>query len=121
MAIIKCPDCEVEISDRVHSCPHCDRFIGGGLPPTKKQADDTALSMVVPINVSAWALIAGYLGLFALVAFPAPFAIFAGIMAVRDLKRNPTKHGMGRAVFGIIMGSLGSIALVIILISMAVK
>lgn len=41
-----------------------------------------------------------------------------GILAVRDIGRHPDKHGMGRAVFGIIMGALGTIALLAIIWSL---
>ena len=32
------------------------------------------------------------------------------------MSRNPKKHGMGRAVFGIVMGTLGTIGLILIVI-----
>jgi hypothetical protein len=40
-----------------------------------------------------------------------------GIIAVIDIKNHPEKHGMGRAIFGIVMGTLGSIMLLLALIS----
>jgi hypothetical protein len=46
---------------------------------------------------------------------PAPLALITGIVAVRDIRKDSKKHGMGRAVFGIVMGGLGSIALVFFL------
>jgi hypothetical protein len=48
------------------------------------------------------------LGLFSLLILPGPLALWAGIMAVRDLRRHPEKRGMGRAIFGIIMGGLAT-------------
>jgi hypothetical protein len=50
-----------------------------------------------------------------LLIVPAPLALLFGILAVRDIKMNPEKHGMGRAVFGIVIGAAGSIALVFVL------
>ena len=41
---------------------------------------------------------------------PAPFALATGIVAVLDIMHNPKKHGMGRAIFGIVMGVLGTVA-----------
>ena len=35
-------------------------------------------------------------------------ALVLGILAIRDLKKHPEKHGMGRAVFGLVMGILFS-------------
>jgi hypothetical protein len=36
---------------------------------------------------------------------------------VSDLKKHPDKHGMGRAIFGIVMGALGTIGLVVFLVT----
>jgi hypothetical protein len=74
--------------------------------------------MILPVGRSGWAIAAGYLGLFSLAFIPAPFAILAGIVAIRDIRKNPDLRGMGRAVFGIIMGILGTIFLVISIVSM---
>jgi hypothetical protein len=74
---------------------------------------DPALSMVIPINRSGWAIAAGYLALVSVLCVPAPVALFCGIMALRDLKRHPHLQGAGRAWFGIIMGSLGSVLLLL--------
>jgi hypothetical protein len=69
------------------------------------------MRMILPVGRSAFAIIAGYLGLFAVLMFPAPLALLFGILAVRDINHHPEKHGMGRAIFGIVMGVLGSLVL----------
>lgn len=69
--------------------------------------------MLLPVGRSGWAIAAGYLGLFAVLVVPAPLALITGIVAVQDIKSHPERHGMGRAIFGIVMGTLGSIALMI--------
>jgi predicted acyltransferase len=69
------------------------------------------MRMILPVGRSGLAIAAGYAGLFAVLLVPAPLALLLGVLAARDLRRNPTKHGMGRAVFGIVMGALGSVAL----------
>src|SRR5262245_20994357 len=74
---------------------------------------DPAMRMLIPIGLSGWAIASGYLGLFSVLCIPAPLALITGILAIREIKRNPKKHGMGRAIFGIIMGSVGTIALLI--------
>jgi hypothetical protein len=71
-----------------------------------RQAPGMFERIAIPTQVSGWAIAAGYLGLFSIALFGAPFAIFAGIMALRDIKANPHKLGKGRAWFGIIIGSL---------------
>jgi len=77
--------------------------------------DDPAVRMLLPVGRSGWAIASGYLGLISVLLVPAPFALLTGILAVREMIRNPKKHGMGRAVFGMIMGSLGTLALLFIL------
>lgn len=85
-----------------------------GPPAMKPFIEDSALlRMVVPIGRSWLAIAAGYLGLFAIVLVPAPLALIVGVLAVLDLRRHPQKHGMGRAVFGIVMGVLGTAGLVL--------
>ena len=86
---------------------------GGAPPPMPSAPVDPALSMVLPINRSGWAIAAGYLALFSVCCLPAPFALFCGIKALRDLKRQPHLQGAGRAWFGIIMGSLFTVLLVV--------
>lgn len=62
---------------------------------------------VLPVGRSPHAIAAGYLGLISpLIPLAAPAAIVLGVLAIRDIRRDPAKHGMGRAVFGIIVGSL---------------
>jgi hypothetical protein len=80
-------------------------------PP--EMGDDAAVRMLLPVGRSGWAIAAGYLGLFSVLCIPAPLALIAGILAVREMNRNPKKHGMGRAVFGIVMGTIGTIHLVL--------
>jgi hypothetical protein len=74
--------------------------------------DDPAMRLLLPVGLSGWAIASGYLGLISVLLIPAPFAVLTGILAIREMSRNPKKHGMGRAIFGIVMGSLFSIGLV---------
>jgi hypothetical protein len=71
------------------------------------------MRLLLPVGRSGWAIAAGYLGLISVLCIPAPLALLAGILAIRDMRRNPKLHGMGRAVFGIVMGTLGTIFLLI--------
>lgn len=83
--------------------------VGAGLTAEEgRTAEDPALRWVLPVGRSGWAIAAGYLGLFSLLILPGPLALGAGIRAVRDLRRHPEKRGMGRAIFGIIMGGLAT-------------
>lgn len=73
------------------------------------------LRFVMPVNPSMWAMAAGYLGLFSVLCLPAPISLFAGIKGLKDIKENPNKNGEGRAWFGIIMGVIGTIMLLIVI------
>jgi hypothetical protein len=66
------------------------------------------MRMLMPVGRSGWAIAAGYAGLFGLTVILAPIALVLGIVAMVDLKRNPKKHGWGRAVFGTLIGVLGT-------------
>jgi hypothetical protein len=76
------------------------------------------LHWLVPVGRSGWAIAAGYAGLFSFVVFPAPLALVLGIVAIRHVRRSG-RGGMGRAVFGLVMGIVGCVILgAAILISM---
>ncbi len=92
-----------------------------GAPPPGPTPVDPALSMVIPINRSGWAIAAGYLALVSVLCLPAPLALFCGIMALRDLKRQPHLQGAGRAWFGVIMGSLGTVLLLLACAGFAIE
>jgi hypothetical protein len=72
--------------------------------------DDEALSWIVPMRESLWAIAAGYLGLFScfpiLGLLPAVLAITFGIMALSDIKFHKGRRGAFRAWFGIVLGTL---------------
>jgi hypothetical protein len=87
--------------------------------PPPDPGDDVGMRLLLPVGRSVWAIAAGYLGLISVLLVPAPFAVLTSILAMRDMRRNPKLHGMGRAVFGLVMGSLGSIGLVIAAIALA--
>ena len=78
---------------------------------------DASLRWVVPVGRSGWAVAAGYLGLCSVLLLPAPLSLAIGIIALRELKRHPTMLGKGRAIFGIVMGAVGTIALCALLLN----
>jgi hypothetical protein len=85
------------------------------LPPRPSLGDNAAMRMLLPVGRSGWAIAAGYLGLFALVIIPAPLALLVSLVALWDIRHSRRsahpKHGMGRAIFGLITGLLGTLAL----------
>lgn len=82
---------------------------GGGV------GESAGMRMLLPVGRSGWAIAAGYLGLLSLFLLPAPVAVVVSIVAVLDIKKSKNagkpKHGMGRAVFGLVAGTAGTILL----------
>lgn len=68
--------------------------------------DDVGMRLVLPVGRTFLAIAAGYLGLFAVLGIFAPIALIVSAAAIVELKRNPEKRGMGRAIFGLVMGVL---------------
>ena len=81
-------------------------------PPQKPLGEDPGVRMLLPVGRSGWAIAAGYLGLFSVLGCFAPVSVVVSIIAMRDIRAHPERHGMGRAVFGLVMGILGCIILV---------
>jgi hypothetical protein len=73
------------------------------------------LQELLSVDVSAWALAAGYLGLTSIFVFPAPLALISGLMGIRACHRDARVRGMGRSIFGAAMGLLFSTFLVLAL------
>jgi hypothetical protein len=109
-----CPHCGTPNNDNNYRCTKCAGVIQTVQQPVvvTDMGDDAGMRMLLPVGRSGLAIAAGYFGLFALLIFPAPVALILGLLAVRDIRRNPKKHGMGRAVFGIVTGALGSAVIV---------
>ncbi|MGI9474591.1 MAG: DUF4190 domain-containing protein [Rubripirellula sp.] len=69
------------------------------------------MRVLLPVGRSPYAIIAGYFGLVSVLFLPAPFALLFGILALRDIKQHPEKGGKGRAIFGVVMGTIFSLCL----------
>lgn len=110
---VRCPHCETvnfvaPAGDSVVQAELVSPFAPqGGFPrpqPPAPLGEDPAIRMLLPVGRSGWAIAAGYFGLFSLLCLPAPIAVILGITAIVHLRRNPHLHGMGRAIFGLVMG-----------------
>ena len=68
---------------------------------------------------SGWAIAAGYLGLLSFVILPGVPNRLDHFHYCRagTSKRNPKRHGMGRAIFGLVMGIGGTVILAFGIIS----
>jgi amino acid permease len=100
------------------------------LPPNRLQyaspqqprdiGQDAGIRMLLPVGRSGWAIAAGYAGLFAFLIIPAPIALVLAIIAIIDMKKHPERHGMGRAIFGLIIGILGTLGLILMIVVLLV-
>ncbi len=122
----RCPKCNVENADDARTCRECGQVLSArsesaeqvplapagaaGKPvipavPPGTQSILLAGEPAGPLHLSPLARAAGWLGLLSLLLMPAPIALIVGALAIRDLRRHPTRHGFGRALFGLAMGT----------------
>lgn len=98
-------------------------FTPGAAPPAppgpaaRPAGEDAVMRALLPVGRSGWAIAAGYLGLLSPLVIFAPFALLTGIIAIWDMRRHPEKHGMVRAVLGIVMGGLVCAVLLYVLLT----
>ncbi|MBM4090976.1 MAG: DUF4190 domain-containing protein [Planctomycetes bacterium] len=138
----RCPHCgqETQVADiyvgRTGPCSGCGKTVTipdprnpfsdvlgpGYSPPPHSVGDDPAMRILLPVGRSLWAIAAGYAGLFSLFcAAPGPIAVVLGLIAIRDIRQHPDRHGMGRAVFAIVTGVFGTIVLGVLLVVMLIN
>ena len=117
-----CPKCGTQNDDNAFRCVSCQEIIQTipFQPRSVPVENDPAMRMIIPIDRSGLAIAAGYLGLVSIIYVLAPFALILGILAIRDIKKHPEKHGMGRAVFAVIMGAIFTVVLLICVIAIIV-
>ncbi len=80
-------------------------------PPGPSLGDNAGMRLLLPVGLSGWAIAAGYVGLLSIMLLPSPVAILLSIVAIRDIRKHPDKHGLGRAIFGLVMGIGGMLVL----------
>jgi hypothetical protein len=97
-----------------HTHPMQPPAFGYGPPPYQR---DHALEMLLPVNRLPLAIVAGYLGIFSLLIFPGPIALFVSVIALQQLKTKPEVAGAGRAWFGLIAGAVATVVLIIIILN----
>ena len=85
-----------------------------GLIPLAMAAGEPGSELLAPLAIAA-----GYLGLLSPLLIFAPFALLCGVLAIADIRRDPRKHGMGRAVFGLVMGVVFSLLFLIMILAVA--
>jgi hypothetical protein len=123
-----CPHCGVQMyvseqyAGRSGPCVQCGKTITvpslAGVTPADL-GEDAVVRMLIPVGRSPWAIAAGYAGLFAVLFFPAPIALVLALVAIRDIRKHPNKHGMGRAIFGLVMGGIFTLMMLFFLLMAA--
>ena len=116
-----CQKCGAVGPDQARFCVQCGTAMASiAVTSSYSIENDAGMRILLPVGRSVWALIAGYAGLFSLLFFPAPLALIFGIIGIVDIRRNPEKHGMGRCIFAVIMGTLFTIPLLLFLVAILV-
>jgi hypothetical protein len=110
-----CPNCGAQNDDNAEFCVKCELNLKTPSQLIDKN-ESVNLSSVVPIGRTGLSIVSGYLGLCALVPPLAPIALVVSIIAWVQFQKNPGKLGKGRIIFGLIAGSIGTAALVYLLL-----
>lgn len=102
-----CPECGEQILAVARKCRYCGQYLDA---EAKAQNRPGAFErMLTPVGCPKSAIAAGYLALFATLPLlgmvPGVLAVIFGITALRNIKRDPSLCGKGRAWFGIIFGA----------------
>ena len=120
-----CRQCGTALPEGAAFCCKCGTKVAGSVigPAARPQAQepDPDLTWLLPIGRSGFAIAAGYLALFSVLLFPAPFAFLFGILALSDIRRHPEKKGKGRAWFGIVMGAIFTLLLFALILGLIVE
>lgn len=117
-----CPKCGTKNYADTSCCVWCGKVIQIVTSPRDVQSlvNDPVIRMLLPVGRSAIAIVAGYVALFSFLIFPAPIALILAILAIRDIRKHPDKHGMGRALFALIIGILGTAFLLMMIVNVFV-
>lgn len=90
------------------TCPKCGQVVS--VPDTDENDQVECPSCqhaFYPFGTSSLAYVSFYLGLISILIIPAPFALWTGKKAVKEIKAHRGMHGMARAKFGIVCGWVG--------------
>jgi hypothetical protein len=97
-----CPLCGELIDAEAVDCPHCDSYLGAAGRMEGEAEADSAMSWLIPIGRSGWAIAAGYLALFSilpLISLPfSPGAMITGVLAVRSIQQDSKLTGLGASL-----------------------
>lgn len=83
-------------------------------PEAARGEADPHLRWILPIGRDPVAIAAGYIAFAGFLIFPAPIALLVGLVAAVRLHRRPGRLGWARTIFALVIGGLGSLALVLL-------
>ena len=86
-------------------------------PTATSATQDSAIRMLLPVEVDPVAFIAGYLGLLAIALLPAPLALGVGLWALARVRGRKDVRGAGRAWTAVLLGLLGTLGLMALAIA----
>jgi len=106
-----CQRCGNQNVDYAQFCLACGWSFQPPQPIKAKFGDDPWMRALLPVGKAPLAVVAGWLGLLSMILCQplGPVAVVLGILALVELNRDREKRGKGRAVFGLVAGSIATL------------
>lgn len=121
---LECPVCGEMLRAQATMCGNCGEQLRRRRRRGNREFSGVEKALL-PVGRPVTAIAAGYCGLISIlpmIGLPFQLAgITCGILALKSIKENPELLGVGRAWFGIIVGTLGLLASMLGFVTIAMK